>query len=216
MTQPPQDQSFIDLQRALSPKRLESYRPKGASDKATVSMYFWNALLSEALCPMLQQLEVAFRNTLHQSIGGAWGNTQWLMNGIVILDPREVERVRDAKISLQNQMKSVTEDDLVGELSFGFWTSLSDSRYDRHWPKFIKAAFPHCINSMRSRDQISSRANKLRKLRNAVFHHHAIWHWRDLEQHHRDGFALLSWISPELTRITKTHDRFPTVFANRP
>ncbi len=165
---------------------------------------------------MLQQLEVAFRNTLHHSIGAAWGDPQWLLNGLSILDVREAEKVRDAKISLQKQMKRVTEDDLVGELSFGFWTSLSDSRYDRNWPKFIKAAFPYCINAMRTRDEISSRANRLRKLRNAVFHHHSIWHWRDLEQHHRDGFALMSWISPELTRITQQQDRFPAVFASRP
>ncbi len=216
MASPEQVNSFVDLKRALSARRLESYRPPGASDEKTVQTYLWNAAISEALFPMLQQLEVAFRNTLHQSIGAAWGNSEWLMNGHPILDPREVVKVKDAKITLTNQKKPLTEDDLVGELSFGFWTSLSDSRYDRHWPRFIKAAFPNCINSMRTRDEISSRANKLRKLRNAVFHHHSIWHWRDVDQHHRDGFALISWISPELARITKAQDRFPEVFANRP
>ncbi|HEX4139367.1 MAG TPA: hypothetical protein VHY09_03400 [Candidatus Methylacidiphilales bacterium] len=216
MPLPEQVNSFADLQRALSAKRLESYRPPGASNEKTVQMYLWNAAISEALFPMLQQLEVAFRNTLHQSIGTAWNDSHWLMNGLSILDLREVEKVRDSKLSLQRQMKPVTEDDLVGELSFGFWTSLTDSRYDRHWPRFIKNAFPHCINSMRTRDEISSRANKLRKLRNAVFHHHSIWHWSNLEQHHRDGFALISWISPELTRITKAQDRFPGIFAARP
>jgi hypothetical protein len=165
---------------------------------------------------MLQQLEVALRNTLHQSIGIVLGDNQWLTNGVAFLDIRENEKIRDAKASLLNQRLPITEDDLVGELSFGFWTSLSDSRYDRQWPRFIKAAFPHCINAIRTRDEISSRANKLRKLRNAVFHHHSIWHWRDLSQHHADGLALISWISPELARITREQDRFPSTFANRP
>jgi hypothetical protein len=211
-----QDQSFQDLQRALSPKRLEAYRPQGASDAHTILNYFWNASICEALFPMLQQLEVAFRNTLHQSIGTVAGDNQWLRNGLSFLDSRENEKIQEAKASLINQHLPITEDDWVGELSFGFWTSLSDSRYDRQWPRFIKVAFPHCINAIRSRDEISSRANKLRKVRNAVFHHHSIWHWRDLTQHHADGLALISWISPELARITREQDRFPSVFAKRP
>jgi hypothetical protein len=165
---------------------------------------------------MLQQLEVAFRNTLHQSIGSVWNDPVWLTNGLAILDPREVKKIQTAKQALHGQRKSITEDDLVGELSFGFWTSLSDARYNRYWPRFVKMAFPLCLNAHRSRDQISSQINPLRKLRNAVFHHHSIWHWSDLEQHHRNGLAVIGWISPELARLTRQQDRFPAVFAAKP
>jgi hypothetical protein len=215
-TPPIQVQSFADLTIALSTKRLEAYRPHGGSDVLAVKMYLWNASICEALFPMLQQLEVALRNTLHQSIGSVWHDDKWLTNGLSILDPREADKIRNAKQSLYSQRKPITEDDLVGELSFGFWTSLSDARYNRYWPRFIKMAFPHCINILRSRDQISSEANRLRKLRNAVFHHHSIWHWHDLEQHHRNGLAIIGWISPELARLTRHQDRFPSAFAARP
>jgi len=211
-----QDQSFENLQQALSPKRLEAYRHRGGSDKLTVLNYFWNAAVCEALFPMLQQLEVAFRNTLHQSIAGAWNDPLWLTNGLSFIEIRERERLQEAKDSLIRQHSPITEDDLVGELSFGFWTSLGDARYDRQWPKFIRSAFPHCIAALRNRPEISSRANRLRKLRNGVFHHHSIWHWKDLQQHHADGLALIGWISPELAKFTRANDRFLKIFADRP
>lgn len=188
--------------------RLEAYGPRGGSDKDAITHYLWNLALCESLFCMLQTLEVAFRNTLHRSIGNAISSENWLLNGPIFVGEREKEAIQKAINALLEQKKEVTEARMIAELSFGFWTSLADVRYDKVWPKFIKSAFPHALNSIRTRQEISSRVNKLRKLRNAVFHHHSIWHWKDLPQQHVDGFLIIQWIEPILAELVKSMDRF--------
>jgi hypothetical protein len=112
------------------------------------------------------------------------------------------------------QSKSITEDGIVGELGFGFWTGLTNRPYEQVWPKFIKQAFPNAMSYNRTRTEIAARANKLRVLRNSIFHHHSIWHWADLVQHHNTGFELINWIEPELGKLVKATDRFPQVHSN--
>jgi hypothetical protein len=162
---------------------------------------------------MLQQLEVSFRNTLHTAIGQAVSNAAWLSGSPRWLQPRELEKIEKAKQDLVDQKRAVTEDLMVAELSFGFWTGLANRPYEPVWPKFVKQAFPNAPTHCKNRVEISARANKLRKLRNAVFHHHSIWHWSDLRQHHNSGFELIGWIEPELSKLIRLTDRFPQIHA---
>jgi hypothetical protein len=206
-----QPQTIQSLKKALSGVRLEAYRPRGGSDGDAIANYLWNAALCEALFPMLQQLEVSLRNSLHTAIGNAIGNTAWLGNNPTWLLTRELEKIEKAKQDLRDQKQDVTEDRIVGELSFGFWTGLTNRPYDKAWPKFVKQAFPYAPNHNKNRVEISARVNKLRKLRNAVFHHHSIWHWGDLAEHHHTGFEIIEWIEPELAKLVKATDRFLVV-----
>jgi len=208
-----QDQTFSGLRKALSVTRLESYRPNGGTDEDAVANYLWNSALCESLFPMLQQLEVSFHNALHTSIGKAISDASWLSGSATWLQPREVEKIQKARQDLIDQSQTVTEGRMVGELSFGFWTSLTNRPYERAWPKFVKDAFPKAPSHCRNRTEVSARVNKLRKLRNAVFHHHSIWHWSDLTLHHNTGFELMDWIEPELAKLVRATDRFPQIYA---
>lgn len=203
-----------NLKKALSTTRVEAYRPKGGTDHDAIANYLWNAALSEALFPMLQQLEVSLRNTLHVSIGQTLKTVEWLGNEPVWLQPREREKIVEAKKDITDKSQAVTEDRIVGELSFGFWTGLTNRPYEQAWVRFVKQAFPHAPNHNKTRTEISARVNKLRKLRNAVFHHHSIWHWNDLTQHHKTGFELMEWIEPEVAKIVRAIDRFPQIYAS--
>lgn len=64
------------IEQAISPERLRPYRrsPQEA-DVAVHARYLWNAVLSEALYPPLQALEVALRNGIHAAATGAYGST---------------------------------------------------------------------------------------------------------------------------------------------
>lgn len=211
-----QQEIALQLKIALSEERFEAYRPTNGSDSDVICHYLWNLSLSESLICMLQTLEVVFRNTLHKSVGKALNSSEWILNGPQFLGQTEKLAIEKAKEDLIKQNKDVTEARMVAELHFGFWTSLADSRYDRLWPKIIKNAFPQMPNSIRTRGEISIRVNRVRKLRNAVFHHHSIWHWKNLNQQYLDGYTIIDWISSETAQIAKSIDRFPQILNSNP
>ncbi|MGB8353854.1 MAG: hypothetical protein WCD79_08220, partial [Chthoniobacteraceae bacterium] len=90
---------------------------------------------------------------------------------------------------------------------------LADSRYDKMWHKIIKSVFPAMPNAIRNRPEISKRLNSVRQLRNAISHHHSVWHWADLQKRHNDTLTLLEWMEPEYSKWIKSHDRFSAAFA---
>jgi hypothetical protein len=51
-----------------------------------------------------------------------------------------------------------------------------------------------------------------RKLRNAAFHHHSIWHWKDLKIQHQEIRNLIKWICPSIDEMAFRVDRFPKTF----
>jgi hypothetical protein len=194
----------------LSHERFEAYRRPGESDEQVLARVCWNAALSEALFPCLQGLEVGFRNSLHQAIAGVFGSGDWILRDSS-LEPREKAMHAAAVQELNTRGKPLTAGYLVAELKFGFWTSLVDTRYHRLWPKIIKAVVPAMPNSIRTRGEISKRMNAVRLLRNAVSHHHSIWHWQDLEERHETIHILIDWIEPAYGAFVKGQDRFPEV-----
>lgn len=51
----------------------------------------------------------------------------------------------------------------------------------------------------------------LRELRNRVFHHERIIHWRDLDTRHAAMLETVGWISTELRELAIVLDRFPAM-----
>ena len=194
----------------LSSERFEAYRQPGETDQQALARVCWNTALSEALFPCLQGLEVGFRNSLHQAVATLYGSGDWILRDDS-LEPKEKEMHAAAVQELETRNKPLTAGYLVAELKFGFWTSLVDSRYHRLWPKIIKAVVPAMPNSIRTREEISKRMNAVRQLRNAVSHHHSIWHWPDLEKRHETIHTLIGWIDPDYGAFVKSQDRFPEV-----
>lgn len=116
-----------------------------------------------------------------------------------------------------------TPDRVIPELTFGFWNSLLDSRYERlpahcldpHarplWPFLLKPVFPHAPRYLRTRAQILTRLNAIRKLRNRVFHHETIWHHPNLNQVYAEIMEAIDWISPEMEQMIRAVDGFSIV-----
>ena len=206
---------FPKLTRGISAPRFASYAAKGGGEISALERYLWNTALCEALYPTFQILEVSFRNTVHAEIAAFAGN-EWLKTGAPFLAAQERESIAAAQESLTARGRTITEPYLVAELSFGFWTSLLDVRYDKIWHKIIKGVFPDMPRAIRTRSEISPRMNIVRKLRNAAVHHHSIWHWADLAAQHRDAHVLIGWICGASARIASAMDRFPTIHSAGP
>jgi hypothetical protein len=204
---------FADLKRSLSPARFAGYGNRG-SDLDAFAKYLWNIHLCESLCPCFQLLEVAFRNRTHSRIAGALKEPNWISNQHRVLYQDEQDAIAKAKQSLQLSVTPLTEDYLISEMKFGFWTGLLNSRYEILWRKIIADVFPNMPNTIRTRAEASALMNGIRRLRNEALHHHSIWHWKDLKDRHAEMRLMIKYICTASASMASQVDRFPNVYAN--
>lgn len=209
------------IRKALSSERLDGYGPS-RSDDQKIANYLWNVALCESLYPALNGLEVAFRNAVLDAGGVAFGGIAtrdvacWLDADPPLLELDHQQAVTAAKQRLRERGKLPEPGRLVAELTFGFWTSLFEVRYEKNrvlWPRLFGAQLLDASSprSIRSRKQLSPLLNRMRYLRNRVFHHEPVWHWTDLAEQHALALDLTGWFSPSLRRTIEPHDRFRAV-----
>jgi len=171
--------------------------------------------LSESLYPVLQALEITFRNAIYDAACDYFGQVDWFDDPMIIQHRNDIKALDKAKKILQWQNKKPEPGRIIAELNFGFWTSLLDSRYEQVlWPQLIKATFPHMPKRIRTRKHLSQQFNKIRRLRNRIFHHEPIWYWQDLQQQHQDILEALNWIAPTMKELVMTVDKFEDTFNN--
>jgi hypothetical protein len=205
-----------DLVRSLSATRFSGYRHQAATDKDALCKYVWNTLLCESLCPGFQILEVSFRNAAHAEIFSVVGDPKWVTSEHGFLYEDERIAIQAGKRSVGGRGRAITEDLLIAEMKFGFWTSLLDARYDKLWHKIIQGVFPHMPRHIRTRGDASALMNTVRKLRNAALHHHSIWHWSDLEAQHAKMCTLIGYICKSSSVMLAEIDRFPKIYGGGP
>ncbi|MGV8038860.1 MAG: hypothetical protein AB2L07_01845 [Thermoanaerobaculaceae bacterium] len=203
-----QDQYVDSLWRILSAERLAPYSLDGRRPPLdALALYAWNMALCEALYPALHALEVAVRNSVHTAFSKGLG-ANWYEN----LERPELERVAAAKASLAEEGKSIEVSRVIAQLPLGFWTGLLTKRYEqRLWPRFMQSAFPLMPRSQRTRHVVHGRLDDLRNLRNRVFHHEPVWHWKDLPDKHHQLWEVTGWTNQELAELVAFVDRFPEV-----
>lgn len=203
------------LDKAVSHERLEGYSRRGSIDcpQSLYAHYAWNVSLSESLYPLLQGIEIALRNSLHNAASQRFGREDWFEDNRLI-HPVDRGFVNSARETIAKSHKPTEPARIVAELSFGFWTSLFDVRYEqRFWPWLLKPICPYMPRTLRTRAELSRRLNGIRRLRNRVFHHEPIWYWRDLTQQHRELAETLYWINPAMEQFVGMLDRFPQVMS---
>jgi len=202
------------LIQAISHERIDAYRQRrsSAGNLNLFAHYAWNIALCESLYPALQGLEVALRNAIHDAASNAYGTEYWFDDSHVIPHFREQEAIRKARETLQKDKKPGDAGRIIAELSFGFWTSLFDRRYEQIlWPRLLKSVFPTMPRSIRTRQTLSKRLHPIRHLRNRVFHHEPIWYWGDLRKQHVELQEAIGWINEGMLSFVRVLDRFISV-----
>lgn len=209
-----QEHYFDLLRQAVSHERMETYCcNEDDEDLDLFARYVWNIQLSEALYPVLQNVEVVLRNSVHTAAAKAFNNKLWLDCNPNILKEKEQSCVEKAKKDLRKRGKQIEPGRLVAELNFGFWTSLFDVRYEQVlWPKLLKTAFPYMPRRILTRKTLSKQLNQVRHLRNRVFHHEPIWYLDNLLQQHHELLEVIGWINPALQQTVQSIDRFASVY----
>ena len=204
---------FQKIEGIIHTERLDAYRRDGADHTTTLARYLLNMSLSEALYSALQFSEIALRNAVHRELSARCGTDAWYDSPLARLTPWQLDKVTEAKDALRSRRKPLTSGRIVAELTFGFWTGFFNNYHARTGigSHLAKHAFPHAPAPEQYQAKLDKRWQDIRDLRNRVFHHERILHWKDLDARHQAILEIIAWMSPELRDLTISLDRFVSI-----
>ncbi|MGH9444694.1 MAG: hypothetical protein ACRD3O_03055 [Terriglobia bacterium] len=185
-------EAIARVETAISSERLAPYMLACGGDKlAAILLYERNTSLSEALYGVIQGLEVALRNSFHQTLAKGLGTPEWY--DVIAMQYPEQKSVARAKELIERQQRVVAPGKVVAELNFGFWTALTQSCYAKPlWDPHLHKAFPAKRMGNKAAHQ---RLEIIRRLRNRVAHHERIIQ-RDLAVDYTLLIETIGWICP--------------------
>ncbi|MEA9975991.1 MULTISPECIES: hypothetical protein [unclassified Pseudomonas] len=205
------------LEAKLSTPRMSRYLQGNKNKQARAAeAYVHNMKIAESLVSVFHVFEVALRNGIQKEMALEYDRDDWYEEWKNSRDTglqRLYNKVAEAKNELNNRRISITPDNIVAELSFGFWTSLFNRATIICLSKPLMRVFYSCPKSMRQPDTIRTRLNKGRDLRNRCFHHEPLL-WQPLFELHRDISEVIKWIDPSLHAWLKSHDRVPDTLSD--
>lgn len=214
-----------NLVNLFSSNRLNSYKYNDNDDNSiALERYLYNIELSKSLYPLLSILEISLRNRINQAIEDTIQN-DWLINELNnqnILLTGEFNKLQDAKQKLLKKGHyNFTKDDLIAELSLGFWVYLCGRKYKNSlWHKtgFFKTVFVDYPNfsEFDKLGKITPTLQLMLKLRNRIFHHEIIINYPyGINNCYNDLRKVLGYISKDsLLYLDKICD-FNKVIANK-
>ena len=223
------------LELLLSRDRLAAYATPSNNDLDTITTYFWNIALCQALYPSLGTLEVAVRNTIHTTLSIHFDRTEWY-DTPGVLQRRERDQIAKAKAKIRAANKQPVPGRVIASLTFGFWTSLLDALYGNSpngpqiWRspngQLLMDAFPHAPkHALGVRRPTFNRLDDIRLLRNRVFHYERIYHGIvlpgrgrhaplrhvSIAQMHTDVIDMIGWVDSTLAATVSHLDTFGDV-----
>lgn len=215
---PPEPEERPYLEAALQPERLNRYMAAAEDDKdQAVRLYLWNCILCEAFLIPLHFCEIVCRNALQRGLRAKLGNN-WYENEtfLKILDERYRKELGDAiKQERKQQGGAMTAHHVVSALSFGFWQHLVTKRFDRLlWNSGIKAHFPNAP-AQKSREDLGELIEKIRKWRNRIAHHRAIFDKGPMSKY-QAALELIKWSCPVTAAYVASIAQVPTAISLRP
>ena len=173
---------YNKLVNYLSKERLKPYIELTNNSNEAIDLYEINVIVSHSLYVLLQFLEIGLRNKINNQLISKFGE-EWYFNRDLILGEdiqkgtetvnaikEVVERIKGRKIEKKLKDITVTNNDVISNMSFGFWVNLFCGNYQNtFWNKSLKHLFKNF-----KRKELNSILNKIRILRNRVFHHESI------------------------------------------
>jgi hypothetical protein len=206
------------LRRCLSASRLAGYEYHCGGDWDTVlALYVWNTEMTGALRETMGHLEVALRNTLASRLArrhrGLGRPRNWLDDPAGELDVQARVDIDEARRRVQRNRKPLTSDQVISELSFGFWRYLLARRYATTlWPD-LAGGFPRSPD--RNRATIDGPVRGLHLLRNRLAHHQRIW-TEPLTSQWADIATLLGYINTDYATRAIGSSRLPGLLMGCP
>ena len=201
---------YDELRKAVSDDRLKAYHNNNTlgDNRKVFASYIWNAALSESLCPLLHVLEITLRNSINDAAVAVFGE-RWFDDLF-----KSNERATLTKLKVYLHVETLTPGQFISGVTLGLWVSLFFSRYEQVlWPRLLKNVLPHMPRRSRTRQNVYARIEKIRNLRNRIYHYEPIFHWKDIYQQHDEILETIGWLNRPMLDVAKMLDRFPEVYS---
>ena len=205
------------LTNTVSHPRLGPYlKAAGFDRERAIKLYLWNVAVGQSFHFPLQVFEVALRNSVSAVFASQFGKNWWQKTvAEKYLGKRSLEELEKAQKRLVNRGIKPNDNDIIADMSFGFWVSLLASRYNPViWSKNLGKSFPNMKNKNSQKD-VYNYANRVLVLRNRIFHHEPIIS-RDLSFDYSSILTPLNWICPETAMWTKANSSVPQILRLKP
>jgi hypothetical protein len=207
------------VDKIISRERLQPYINHHNRDiEKAIAHYKANILISESFYPLISILEVGLRNSIDKQFIRRFEDDKWYehIDFIRIISKYQIDRISEARTNIQSSKKEITTGRIISELTFGFWTSLFDTKFEMTLWKNLRFAFTNCPKENRKRRIISAKLNRIRKFRNRIFHHEAIsWNMEVLRTYKQDIIEGINWLDKdlldwidELNHVDQTIDKY--------
>lgn len=234
----PNPADVLDL---LSKPRIHPYQSffRTSNDRETVGAYLWAQAVTASLHPFVGLIEIVLRNAIHISLsqqcsGGSSQSFAWYDRAqpkSISLQGKSLDRVEELLCSGMNPPVRIavqpSPDDVVSNLSFGFWPNVMEGLNMRHSSRAFTDVFCHHPGSKpkhwsfaKNRELVVLRMKRLQDLRNKICHFEPVWklHWlaettpspgnyshslQGLRSLHTSLVELLEWCSPEAVEFYK-------------
>lgn len=162
--------------------------------------YIENLKLSNEFYIPLSIVEVSLRNSLNNFFIDKIGEN-WLFNEKFI-QPQLQYKIDTAIKVLKQQDKNITQDNIIAELSFGFWIMLLKKPFQEYLRyKNLKEIFPNIIiekDIKVTRHYIFTKINKIRLFRNKVFHFDKIINKSEYDSIKDDIYLIIKYFDNKL------------------
>jgi hypothetical protein len=214
----PAGPAFPSVVSVLQPERIARYYSAAGYNEARAFQYYvWNWGICESFHFALHFAEISCRNALHAALlgrfGEFWYNSQLLIS---LLDRRFQDDLYGAvKDEAGQHGDKLTGNHVVSALTFGFWEHLATKRFDRIlWSKGIRSVFPNAPKTM-TREEIHGLIESLRRWRNRIAHHRAIFDKGPMKKH-QEAIELIKIASADTSAWVASLSRVPMAIALRP
>jgi len=206
------------IEATISPARLARFIHEAKGDKhLALRLLVWNARLCESFYIPTQFAEVSARNAIQRSVGLRFGATWYESAGFVNILPLRLQDELDRVVKEEKGARGITftPDHVVAGLSFGFWLNLLTSRYDKQlWMNGMRRSFPHLPRQHR-RDDVYKTLDQLRRFRNKIAHHSAIFD-KNPRAEHANAIEIIGWICPQTQWLTSELSDVMRVLGRKP
>ena len=217
------------IRSVLSPPRLSTYEPPSVTAKpgetsvqAAVRLYQWNAEVSAAFWPVINVFEVAVRNAISTVISQVHGQ-DWAH------DPSFINKLPNPTGPVYNPRKDLkrmadlhkTTGKVIPELKMSFWEKMLTKRHDGDfWSLYMNVGFPYLPpgSHQAHRNELRSRYERVRKMRNRLGHHEAIFDSTrfSLQAIFFDMVQVLEWREPAVSDWVMQFELVQQTLTKRP
>ncbi len=164
-------QVLDSIELLISTKKAALYR-KNIDDLEWFNEYRKEVNEAKEAFVYLHFLEIFLRNKITAEFGKDFGNGFFYHASKVKFNPKEQEKINLVIVAIRKSRKELNLDNIVSNLSLGFWTNLFHRPYTKIWQKnkMVERVFPFLKSCDRDLKKIQKELEIIRKFRNRIFH----------------------------------------------